>query len=196
MRANHADLPRVLVPLLGSLAAATLASCGGGGTVFLPPPPSAGPPVFIEIEPNDAPWQADFIATLHQGSHLFVEGHVDGPFGFDALDRFEFVAHEPCEIELVLHGLDPFADLDLCIYDPASGQVVACFESPWNPEQATVVVHEPGTVFQVMVYAPFLHSRYELEVLAWPYPLHPLEVERARESNGEAAAITVLSQAP
>lgn len=128
-----------------------------------------GPPIYDELEPNDSPWDPDYMGPVNILSNFIVEGHVEA-IGFDQLDNFEIQATEPVAIWFTLHGDHPMADLDLCLFDPDSGQVVACFDGPWNPEEGYFTLDWPGKRVVLMVEAYLVDTSYSLEILASPHP--------------------------
>ena len=144
-----------------------------------------GPPVFGEIEPNDSPFEPDFLGGVDVFSHFIVEGHVEA-LGFDRVDHFELVADEPVGIEFYLYGDHPAADLDLCLWDPDSGMVVACYDGPWNPEEGFFSIDWPGKRVVLIVEAWAVDSSYSLEIRATPNPF-------TSEQDGPAAMGVALT---
>jgi len=69
----------------------------------------------------------------------------------------------------VLHGLTPGDDLDLCLWDPATESIVACWNTPWNPEEGTFTVHHAGQEFVLLVESFLYDSDYDLEIITYPY---------------------------
>lgn len=129
----------------------------------------SGPPVLDEIEPNDSPYQPDFLGGVDSVSHFVVAGHVEA-VGHDVYDHFELVAEEPVGIEFYLHGLAHHADLDLCLWDPDLEEIVACYDGPWNPEEGYFTLDWPGKRVVLLVEAWIVDSAYDLEILATPHP--------------------------
>ena len=139
-------------PRLASLLPATLpllllaAGCGHGshGGVVVHDPPS-----YLESEPNDDVWSANFLGHVAAGDSILVEGHVTDGFG-DTLDGFALDLLEPLELRFELFAHDPFADLDVCVYDPVSDVYVACFESAVDPEVGAVAIGLPAEMHLVV----------------------------------------------
>lgn len=150
-------------PLALSLLFFAAAGCGGGsggGTVVIGP---GSVPVLLESEPNDFAPDANFFGSVLPGDHFIVEGSVFDPL-FDPFDGFAFVADVPCTVEFFLHADDPFADFDLCVYDPAIDDFVACWETAANPESGFISIVDPGVEFHLVV-SPFSGlGFYALEV--------------------------------
>lgn len=155
------------------LAAATLtltAGCAGhhsgGGHGHKGPP---GPEVFHELEPNDSPFAADFIGGIDSFSHLIIEGHVQA-FGHDLYDHFEFFAEEPIGVEFRLDGYTPGADVDLCLIDGDTGQVLACYDSPFNSEDGFFTIDWSGKHFILLVETYVFDTEYDLEIVGLSHP--------------------------
>ena len=125
--------------------------------------------MFGELEPNDSPYEPDFLGGIDIRSHFIVEGHVEA-LGFDRVDHFELVADEPVGIEFCLYGDHPAADLDLCLWDPDAEVVVACYDGPWNPEEGFFSLDWPGKRVVLIVEAWWVDSSYSLEIRATPNP--------------------------
>jgi hypothetical protein len=145
----------------------TVVGCSGGidtfgGDYF-------GPPVYGEHEPNDSPWEPDILGLVDTHSNFIVEGYVEA-VGWDTVDTFEIEASEPVAISFELYGDSLFADLDLCLFDPDIGQVVACYDGSWNPEEGYFTLDWPGKRVVLMVEAYLVDSSYSLEILASPLP--------------------------
>ena len=161
MRPNRlSSAPRLSLATL----LAALAGCSGYVAV-----PGYGPPVYGEFEPNDSPASADFLGYLDSTSHFFVEGHVQS-IGYDTCDYFLLEADEPIGIQFYLSGADPFDDLDLSLIDPHSGQVIAIYDAPWNPEDGYFTLDWPGTQVILLVESWVFDADYSLEILAGPHP--------------------------
>lgn len=160
----------LLLLLAAALAAtAVMAGCSGhGGRHHHDDPPPPPPPVLEEIEPNDSLAYPDFIGGVDSSSHFFIEGSVDA-FGLDYYDYFELVAEEPIGVDFYLHGWSPFADVDLCIYDPDTGHLVACYDSFGN-ESGFFTVDYPGKAFTLRVETFVDDTGYDLELVVWDHP--------------------------
>ena len=183
--AQRPSARRILVTAALGLAA----SCagGGGGVIIGGPPP--GPPHYGEIEPNDSPWSADFLGGVHGATHFIVEGHVEGWPGFDLYDHFELSADEPVGIEFILYGDDPFADLDLYLFDPDSGQIVGGYDGPWNPEEGFFTIDWAGKSVVLVVESATVDTTYSLEIRGVPWHFGPgSEGEPGAEAQRRPAA--------
>lgn len=178
--ARPANRSHLLSSVLLGLLLSGCEGSGQGGSVGPPPP---GPEYFYEFEPNDTPAYPDFIAYVNPYSDLLVEGHLEGgPSGFyDIYDHFEFVATTPTEFVFDLYTQQAFADLAIGVYDPYFGEIVLWWDTPFSGESGSFVVHEPGKVFQLVIFAPNLGTDYGLELSGFPYPYGP-------ESGGESPA--------
>lgn len=122
-----------------------------------------GPPVYFESEPNDSAFQPDLVGPIGPGDAVLIEGHI-GNFGPDVYDGFAFTTTAPCDIEFALYIDEPFADLDVCIWDPQLGQFVACFESSANPETGVFSIAAGGKPFHLVVTSFSGSSTYGLDV--------------------------------
>lgn len=150
--------------LLGGLV--TIAGCAG----YIHEAPWS-PPTFSEREPNDSPWAPDYLGGVDIFSHFIVEGFVEA-VGFDTVDHFEICADEPVGIEFSLYGYDAYADLDLHLFDPDSGLIVASYDGPWNPEEGFFTIDYPGKRVVLVVEAWLTDSHYSLEIRATPNPFY------------------------
>lgn len=151
------------------LAGATLTAGCSGGYVHGHGGGYQGPPVLSELEPNDSPYDPDDLGGLNLLSHMIVEGHVDA-VGWDQVDHFEIHADEPIGIEFCLHGDHPGADVDLCLFDPDSGLVVGCWDTPFNPEEGLFSLDWHGKRVVLVVEAWVVDTSYSLELRAVPHP--------------------------
>ena len=147
------------------LAAGGTSACAPAPGHHGPPPP----PVFEEREPNDSPFAADFLGGIDPTSHFFVEGHVECA-GYDVYDHFELVADEALTVRFWLESWVPGADVDLCLVDPDTGEIVACYDSPWDTESGSFTVDWPGKRFVLLVEAWDHDTGYTLEISGDPHP--------------------------
>ncbi|MGK0218351.1 MAG: hypothetical protein ACI9HE_001839 [Planctomycetota bacterium] len=194
-RSRSAQRSRLLASaVLGLLLSACEGSGHGNGGGSVSPP---GPEYFYELEPNDTPQFPDFIANLDPYSELLVEGHLEGgPSSFyDIYDHFEFVATTPTEFFFELHTDAPFADLAIGVYDPYFGEIVLWWDTPYSGESGSFVVHEPGKVFQLVIFAPSLGTDYGLELSGFPYPFG-LESDSDSPADGAPSTQEQLAQEP
>ncbi len=154
-----------LVALLATALAA--AGCGHGHTSHVPPPPS-GPPVFVELEPNDSPLQPDFIGLVDRFTLLYVRGFVEA-FGFDLYDHIEFESVAPATYDFRVDARSAFGDVDVFVYDPLAGVIVGEYTSSGPSEFGRVVVHQHGRPFQLIVSAYGFDTSWEIELIGRPY---------------------------
>ncbi len=177
MRQSHCVFPVFLLAVSGACSP----------HVYVPAPPD-GPPVYQEREPNDSPYQTDWIAAVDSISYLTVQGHVDDPSGWDRYDHFEFMASGAATFDIELEGFASYADLDLTLWDPDLEQVIAVWDSPFNPELASFTITQPGKSFVLVVESYLGSSAYDLVVMGRPAtyssegdgslpPLSPTETE-------------------
>jgi hypothetical protein len=147
------------------------------------PPPPPPPPVhsFVEVEPNDIAPLANYLGGIAVGETFFVRGFI-GDSGFDPFDGFAWTTAEPMEIELHLWIDDPYADLDVCYFNPYSGLIEACFATSSNPESGWLALYG-GTDFHLVVSSYFGDSSYTLELVG-----RPLGFALAAPVAAEAAA--------
>ena len=124
--------------------------------------------VYQEWEPNDSPYQPDSISGVDMFSFLVVQGHVQPPGYFDVYDHFEFIALEPATFDLELTGLAAYSDMDVSLWDPDLQQIVAVWDSPWDPELGTFTVTQPGKAFVLVVEAYDTPSSYDLTLMGRP----------------------------
>jgi hypothetical protein len=102
----------------------------------LPPPPPPPPPVWSECEPNDEPWLACWFGALFPGESIFVAGFSTDD-GSDPQDGLAFTGLGPCRIDFTLFVDDPWADLDVWLYDPDLDEYVVGFTAPYGDESGT-----------------------------------------------------------
>ncbi|MCZ6598130.1 MAG: hypothetical protein O7B99_10860 [Planctomycetota bacterium] len=128
---------------------------------------SIGHKSFAESEPNDSACCPNYFGFLGPGDFLTIDGFITDS-GADPFDGFAFTSAVPISVEFRLFIDGPFADLDVCLYDPYLGTFVDCFESPFNPEEGTVHVLGSGLDFHLVVNSFIGDSSYTLEVEAFP----------------------------
>lgn len=157
-----------------ALSAGLLAAACGSSSHSSPPPVVQGPDYFYEIEPNDTPAFPDFIQYVDRFTDTIIEGRLDGgPFGlYDTYDHFEFVTNSEAEFVFELYTEAPFADFAVGIFDPFLGEMVLWWDNPGSTEFGSFVVHQPGTVFQIVVHAPDFGANYSLDLFGFPYPYY------------------------
>lgn len=182
---------------LALLIGSTLTACGRstGEAVILPPP--QGPDYFFEIEPNDTPFTADFIQFVDPFTDTIIEGYLDGgpPGLFDTYDHFAFTATVPAVFSFELYAANPVADLAVGVFDPSLGVFVGWWDSPFDVEFGSFVVHEGNTDFQIVIHAPGLGSDYSLDLFGFPYTNAPEskspERDASTRSDRDASSISV-----
>ncbi len=123
-------------------------------------------PVYAESERNDFDFQANDFGFLSPGDRFFIDGFIAAD-GSDPFDGFLFTSARPIHVEFTLFIDDPFADLDVCVYDPLLGYDVACFESLDNPEFGAIDVFGGGFDFHLVVNSFQGASSYGLEIAVY-----------------------------
>lgn len=121
----------------------------------------------FEQEPNNQAFSANGIGPIGPGAQIEIYGSVAGQGGFgpDGLDGFAFVATEPLWVDFALLGGSGFpADLDLCLYDPWSGQYVDCWQSYSSNEFGGFHVPAAGQEFHLIVVAASGAASYQLSL--------------------------------
>lgn len=155
---------------LGLAALGALAGgCGDGSHYHHNPGPPPGPPVYAELEPNDSPYYPDRIGYVDPYTLLYVDGHVEY-VGFDIVDHIEFISERPAAYDFRIDALSPFGDVDVTIYDPLAGVVVAEYFFSGPTEWGRIVVHDYNRPFQIIVEAYGLDTFWSLELAGAPYP--------------------------
>ncbi len=190
---------RTLALSAGLLATGCGSSSNGG-----PPPVVQGPDYFYEIEPNDSPAFPDFIQYVDRFTDSIIEGQLEGgPSAFyDTYDHFEFVANSEAEFVFELYTEAPFADFAVGVFDPFLGEMVLWWDNPGATEFGSFVVHEPGTVFQIVVHAPDFGANYSMDLFGFPYPYYSTassgpdgaETSEAPESGGQRITAGTLER--
>lgn len=135
---------------------------------------TSGPPVFLEQEPNGSADSPDFIGWVGPGTLLRIEGHVEA-YGPDQLDGFRFRTTQPMTVHVVVYADAPAADVDLCVYDPDFDSYIACFDSPYSPEEGSFSVLEGAKAFDLVVETFVTGTAYTLEVRGHPLALATIE---------------------
>ena len=125
------------------------------------------PDSFVELEPNDTPGLADFVAITDSGTFLTVDGHVQA-IGFDVVDHLEFEACEPMELRFYLEAHAPFGDVDVSIYDPIDQVILGTYASGGPSEVGTLLIHEPGRPFQFVIDAFIEDTSWCLQLEGFP----------------------------
>lgn len=159
---TSSSLPRLTLAL-----PLVLAACHASVVVTAPvePPPPPAPLVYWESEPNDEAWLAAWFGSMYPGESIWVHGSVTDD-GSDPQDGLEFTAYGPCRIDFTLFVDDPWADLDVWLYDPWTGEFVAAFTLPYGDEKGTFWV-DATTEFQLVVVPAYGASTWTLAVEAW-----------------------------
>ncbi|MGB0332989.1 MAG: hypothetical protein ACPGPE_14360 [Planctomycetota bacterium] len=159
MQATQPPFPLILIGLAATLAPACDQVHDG--------PYVPGPDAFVELEPNDAPNMADFVAITDSATFLTVEGHVQA-IGFDVVDHIEFEACEPMELRFYLEAHAPFGDVDVSIYDPIDQVILGTYASGGPFEVGTLLIHEPGRPFQFVIDAFVEDTPWCLQLEGFP----------------------------
>ena len=135
---------------LGLLAACSSSGAGHAHGVLVP--------TVHEQEPNDAAFSAQGLGPLWGGDCLLISGHASTV----DTDGFAFVAAQDLEVRVDLDCYDPFADLDLCVWDPFLGEYVLCLLTPGDEYGAFTVA--AGAEFHLVVDGYFGGAAYDLFV--------------------------------
>ena len=204
-------------PWFAPLAGLALCACGIEHRTHDPFDPTLK---VLEQEPNNQAFSANGIGPIGSGAQIEIYGQVAGQGGIgpDAVDGFAFVATEPLWIDFALLAGSAFpADLDLCLYDPWSGQYVDCWQGYGPSEFGGFSVPAAGQEFHLVVVAASGAASYQLNLSVqglWGYALaesnptprgfdrgerpalrHGEALERYRAASA-AAAEPVLPPAP
>ena len=122
--------------------------------------------VVDEREPNNESDNANYLGLLRPGDRLQVNGCVCDPF-FDTFDGFAFESLEAIDVEVELVWDSPFADFDICIYEPAIDEFVYCFDSPYNHVESGRFEVNFDSDFHIVVDALVGQGSYTLYVNAY-----------------------------
>lgn len=139
-----------------------------------------------EIEPNDFVWSPDAIGPLAVGDSLIIGGDIT-ELGPDFFDGFAFQSVEPCDIQFTLSALDPWADLDLCVWDSQAGQYAFCFENGGSVESGVFSVPYGQMDFHLVLSSFHNASEYRLRVDCVPITFGALTAPAAAEPQRERA---------
>jgi hypothetical protein len=151
-----------------------------------------GPPVFLEIEPNDVPAQANSLGTLYPGDWLAIEGRLS-EFGPDLLDGFTLRSGTAIQIQFALYEGASGADFDVCLYDPDTGQYVYCWETSAHPETGAFSILGPGKDVH-LVLSPFLgDAPYRLELYVYDACCYDATQGITIEGDGERMPLRPFS---
>jgi hypothetical protein len=151
-----------LVPLA---LIALVSACDSGTVVVhdtIPPPPP--PPVWWEGEPNDTAWLAPWFGGLFAGDSVYVEGYSTDD-GSDPQDGLAFTAFGPMRIDFTLWVDDPWTDLDVWLYDPATGEFLYAFNAAYGDETGTFWMSDARD-FHLVVVPSYGASNWTLGVWA------------------------------
>jgi hypothetical protein len=148
----------LLIPLVA------LSACEGGTFVYtVPPPPPPPPVVYDEGEPNDEAWMAPWFGSLYPDESVRVAGFITDD-GSDPQDGLAFTAYGPCQIDFTLYVDDPWADLDVWLYEPESGLFTAVFASSCHDERGSIWFDAPSTDFHLVVVSALGASPWTIVV--------------------------------
>jgi hypothetical protein len=120
--------------------------------------------VWSESEPNDTAWLAPWFGSLFAGESIFVGGFSTDD-GSDPQDGLAFTGYGPCRIDFTLYVDDPWADLDVWVYDPELDQFVYAFTSPYGDESGTFWIQSAAD-FQLVIVPSSGASTWTLGVWA------------------------------
>lgn len=157
---NARPRPTVSSIPIAALALGALSACHGSAEFVVSAPPD---PVYVESEPNDDAFTADYFGFLEPGDGLCIEGQVRDD-AYDPQDGFAFQASGPIAVEFALDAGCACADLDVWIYDPLLDQFVGAFDSPQGSEHGTFTVY--GQSFHIVVVSAGGDASYRLSVSA------------------------------
>jgi hypothetical protein len=150
-----------------------------------------GPPVYVEIEPNDLPAQANLLGTLYPGDWLAIEGRLSEID--DLLDGFSLRSGTAIQIQFALYEGVSGADFDVCLYDPDTGQYVFCWETSAHPEAGGFSILGPGKDVH-LVLSPFLgDAPYRLELYVYDACCYDETKGIVLAGDGERAALRPFS---
>jgi hypothetical protein len=136
-----------------------------------------------EIEPNDLPAEANWLGTLYPGDALAIHGRIT-QLGPDLLDGFALRSGAPIYVEFALWADQPGADLDLCLYDPDTGQYIYCWETPAQPEVGNFTIFGAGKDVHLVVSSFLGDSDYRLEVAVYTPCCPPDEAQGLIQADG------------
>jgi len=174
------------LPLTATITAALglLAGCNGatGHVTYLPQPQVV---VIFEEEPNNTFFSPQGIGPVFGGDSFTILGHSDF---FDA-DGYAFLAQEDIDVYVTLDGHNPFANLDLCVYDPIAQDYILCEISGSSDEQGSFTV-SAGFEFHVVISSVFAGSDYDLDI-----DIHPFNGLLPFSADGEEGGGAVRSLA-
>ena len=145
-------------------------------------------PVFLEIEPNNDPPDADHFGVIRPGDHFIIEGTIRDD-ALDPFDGFGFTAGDLIHVDFQLFIEDPHSDLDICLYDPQLDQTIACFATMNDPEQGGVDVVSAGFDFHLVVESFVGISRYQLEIAVQPLLAATAPAREAGETQSTLSAV-------
>jgi hypothetical protein len=128
---------------------------------------SSSPPVFREAEPNDDVFDANYFGLLYPGDLFYIDGFSTDR-GTDPFDGFAFTAGQPIHVDFRLFIDDPFADFDVCLYDPQLDEIVACYETADNPESGGVDITLTNLEFHLVINSFVGEGPYSLEIAVTP----------------------------
>ncbi len=125
-----------------------------------------------EREPNDLAADANNLGALRPGDRVRINGCVCDSF-IDSFDGFAFYSVEPILVEVELVWGSPFADLDLCVFEPgfnAPDEFTFCFDSPLSFVESGTFEVDPDSDFHLVVDAFTGQTNYTLYVNAYSRP--------------------------
>jgi hypothetical protein len=127
-----------------------------------PEPPPVDPFFDIwEIEPNDFACCPDELGSFFVGDELVIGGHIRDD-GFDPYDGFGMSNGEPLDVEFYLEPVGEWADLDLGVWDPWTGEFVLLWDSPEAVESGRFTVSSSLEDFHLVVMSFDGDAEYRL----------------------------------
>ena len=140
-------------------------------------------PVYREVEPNDAVFDANYFGVLRPGDRFFIDGFSTDS-GADPFDGFAFVSGEPIHVDFRLFQASPTSDFDVCLYDPEFDETIACFATDEDPESGGVDVTDAGIEFHLVVESFVGSGGYSLEIEVFPLYFAREASELSTEDGG------------
>lgn len=180
---------QVQTALFTALLATLSLACGRRVTVT-----SLGTPVWYEDEPNNLVEDANYFGHLRAGDAIFIDGSISDPC-CDPFDGFAFVSSGPLLVEFYLEIDNPYADLDVCIYDAYEDDITLCFERDGTLyEEGIFEVVYDASEFHFVVSTYDFPSDYRLEI--YTYPLYAATPAPEQPLALEALTSPLRSRAP
>jgi hypothetical protein len=172
-----------LIRALAAFAGGILASCEAHVHHSSPPPPPP-PIVYSEGEPNDHAWYAPWFGSFHPGDGVLIEGWSTDD-GSDPQDGLAFTAFGPCLVDFVLYVDDPYADLDVWLYDPQHDVFLAAFDAPFGNEKGLFRLDGVASDFHLVVLSAYGSSHWTLDVFVTGAPDYDVMAQEPSRATPE-----------